>query len=157
MRPILFECQNNILKQLLSLFRSPCIIALKNRDTVLLFIWQYVIVQHPSTVNFHLVYTSSAANIPGTFCRIYATSFSILVLPQVDSAVLNFSCPVLPSFMTYSGFSLINLADSREKPFLCNRIVSGFVVPYSTYSYQLFLSRAASPLISRYSFENLRK
>ena len=50
---ILFECQNNILKQLFALFGSPGIIPLKDRNTILFFVGLNVVIQHSSTFNSH--------------------------------------------------------------------------------------------------------
>lgn len=62
MWPVLPKRKNNILEKLFALLRYPRIISLKNRYAILFFIWLNVVIQHPSTVNFHLLNTSCIAS-----------------------------------------------------------------------------------------------
>ncbi len=56
MGPVFLISQNDILKQLFTLFICPCIIPLKYGNTILVFIRLNVIVQHSSAVDLQDCY-----------------------------------------------------------------------------------------------------
>ncbi len=58
--------------------------------------------------------TAEGFNAAGYVDGVWASKLA----PHFDNEAINFNFPVLPSLTTYSGCSFINLADSRENPFL---------------------------------------